>query len=802
MAVLNSDPNQYSPNNPVESGTNNALKNFALTNDVKGKKSEKFGEKIVLQVENIINSSYFTERNARFTANRAMAAGRMDMNKFKDFFNIDGKQNYVNISWKAIMIVNTIVSRLVGRWMTKKEKASVTAVDPISTKYKKEQIDEAEYYLYNKDVLEQLQQQSGVQMIPDNAYVPDDKDDLDLWAKEELRTPEEIVAERGINGVFDENGWGTMGINTRKAKIDAAEVGLTCSETIADKNGKIHIIYHKPENCFYSYSERDDFEDAAIKGAIVSMTISEIRYEYPHLSMEELFEIAKESKQWQANNKITYDTNTWNGGMYLPIDDWNVDVAKFTLKSLDVDRSLFKKGRDGRMYVDKPSKRIEDVYEGNEYVEKGIWNIYRGVYVRNCKKILSWGLEKNMIRPQSYKNICQVYSPFSFYMYQNVQMRNLAIPEKIEEPVEMMILTRLKIQQLIAKMHPSGYQYDIDGLQAMDLGNGIMKPLELMKITDQTGNVYFRSRDAEGNRLDSPIRELPNSGSVSQLQQLIETYNFHQQVLRDEIGSNEYAEGQTVKPRTGVQNVQTSLEISFNAIDYMNDACIAMDNENAKKIACLLKDAIEFGSDEYRELMSETDIKDREFDVKIEMLPDIESLTEFDNSINNLMVTQPDLAMYMNPEKIKRIARDNIKLAEQYLRAAQSRAIRGKAKEAQRQSEMNAQIQAEAGKSVEIEKRKTLQEEIMVKSQLELALSQNKQKQTILDGIFSIYAKGTPMPQELAPLAQQVILNVGLPLFNQNQQTVQGMQEQAEQQQIEEKGMPQEQQMGEVQPMI
>ena len=93
--VTETNSNGLSPNG--NGPTTNALKDFQLDGDIKSKSDEKFGEKIILQVEQIINSSYFSERNIRFSLNRAMAAGRMDMTKFMDFFNMNGKTNYVNI---------------------------------------------------------------------------------------------------------------------------------------------------------------------------------------------------------------------------------------------------------------------------------------------------------------------------------------------------------------------------------------------------------------------------------------------------------------------------------------------------------------------------------------------------------------------------------------------------------------------------------------------------------------------------------------------------------------------------------
>jgi hypothetical protein len=779
MQDISNDSDSLNPNGTAT----NALKSFQLSGDTKEKIKHEYGKKIILQVEQIINSSYFSDRNIRFKLNRDMFDGRMNMTKFMDFFNMNGKTNYVNISWKAIMIVNTIVNRLVGRWMTKKYKATATAVDVISINKKQSQIDEAEFYMYNKEMLQQVQDGSDVQMIPQDQFIPDDKDQLDLWAKDELRVPEEILMGMGVNQVFEDNGWGNMGVNTRKHKIDAAVVGLIGKETIADKHGKIIDRYCKPENMFYSYSERDDFKDAHIKGEIVSYKISEIRNLYPKLKTEELYEIAKVSKQWNNDNRLNYNT-TWNTSMFLPFDDWNVDVVRFTLKSLDVDRNLIKTAKDGSLYVDKPKKNIDELYPGNEYVEKTKWNIYRGVYVRTPEIIImEWGLEKNMVRPQDYEKLGEAESPYSFFMYQNSSMRNLAVPEKIEEPVEQMILARLKIQQLVANMRPAGYDYDIDGLQEMDLGNGLVKPLELIRVTNQTGNVYHKSRDAEGNRIDTPVKELPNSGSVAQLQQLIETYNYHLQVLRDEIGINEFAEGQTIKPRTGVENVQSSMEVSFNATDYMNDATVSCADESAGKIVCLLHDAVEFGSEEYRKLMSEQDVKDRDFKIQIDILPSTEDITNFENTLNNAMNAQPDLVLYLNPEKIKRIAKKDVQLAEAYFRTGQKRAIEGRMKQAEHQSKMNADAQTQAAVAAEEEKRKSLEMEMTVKTQMETALSAAKQKEIILEGIFGIYAKGVPMPAELQGLTNEIIKNVGLPLFAENIQNQQAIQEGAEEQQ-------------------
>ena len=171
---MSDSPLYISPNN----ASGQALKDFQLTTDVKSKTDFTYGIKVAQNIYSTIygNQSYFWIRNNRFRKNRQIANGKIDMSVFLDRLEMNGKANYVNINWKSIIIGNTIVSRLVGSWMNRREKISVTAVDPTSALKKKEAADEAEFVLENKELLAQLQQESGVPMIPKDQFIPEDKD--------------------------------------------------------------------------------------------------------------------------------------------------------------------------------------------------------------------------------------------------------------------------------------------------------------------------------------------------------------------------------------------------------------------------------------------------------------------------------------------------------------------------------------------------------------------------------------------------------------------------------------------------
>ena len=772
-----------------------ALKSFQLTTNVKSKSDFEYGRKVAQNIYATIygNQTYFWIRNNRFRKNRQIANGKIDMSVFLDRLEMNGKANYVNINWKSIIIGNTIVGRLVSSWMSRNEKISVTAVDSNSAKKKKELADEAEFVFQNKDVLAQLQQESGIPIVPQDQFVAEDKDDLDLWKSEFNRLPEEILYSLGVNNVFQANGWDDV----LKERIlhDSAEVGLVCTYTWMDDEGEIHVEWIRPENAIYSYSDFPDFRDTAYRGHVSSMKISEVRARFGKenggtLTEEQIFQLAQFAKEYQLTDKIKW-MQDWNVAYLRPYDEWNIDLMNFEIRSLDSDGyTITKTKKNGSTIIRKG--KPEKIDENQEYVEEKKWNIYRGVYNPVTKTMLDWGIKKNMIRPQDPKEIGNAEFSYSFYMYQNYDQRNVAVPEKIEEPIEQMILSRLKIQQLVAKMVPAGAAIDVDAMQELDLGLGdSVKPLDVQKIWEQTGKLYYRGRDAEGNRIPVPITELANSGFAPQLNALIQLYQFHYQVLTQELGVDPNLMQQASQPRVAASNVETSRILANDATEYMYDAYMYVMEETAKKIACLLNTSVTHGAKKYRNLLKQDDVKDRNFTTRLKMLPTEIEVSKLEAMMNQAMASNPQLIMYIDPFKIIRIAKENAELGELYFRQGQKKFIKTEQDKAQQNSQQNAQIQ---------------QASLQAKSQGDAALldkqTQAKQREIMLQGIFDLAKANIPLPPALQQLSQELFQNIEMPLAMDNQQeqmAIQQMQQQqmqAAQQQAQQQGQgqPQEQQ--------
>ena len=783
-----------------------ALKKFQITTDVSSKKDYTYGKNVAQSIYSTIygNQTYFWLRNNRFRKNRQIANGKIDMSVFMDRLEMNSKANFVNINWKSIIIGNTIVARLVGSWMSRNEKVTVTATDSASAMLKKDAADEAEFIYQNKEVLAQLQESSGMQIIPKDQFVAEDKDELDRWITEFNHLPEEIQYSIACNNVLEANGWND--VLKQRLLHDSAEVGLVCTYTWMDEEGEVHVQWIRPENAIYSYSDFPDFRDTTYRGHILSMKISEIRARYGKeaggiLSEEDIFQLAQSCKEYQLTDKIKW-MQDWNVSWLRPYDEWNIDLMQFEIKTLDSDGyTVTKTKKNGSTIIRKG--KPEKLDENQQYLEEKKWNIYEGVYCPVTQKMIKWGIKKNMIRPQDPKEVGNSEFSYSFYMYDPYDMRNVAVPEKIEEPIEQMILSRLKIQQLVAKMVPAGAAIDVDAMQELDLGLGdSVKPLDVQKIWEQTGKLYYRGRDAEGNRIPVPITELANTGFAPQLNALIQLYQFHYQVLKDELGEDPNLMNQAAQPRVAASNIAASQQLANNATEYMYDAYIYVMEETCKKISCLLNKSVTYGAKKYRDLLNEEDVKDRNFVATVRMLPQAQEIANLQIMMNNAIASNPQLVIYLDPFKVMRIAKENVELAELYFRQAQKRFIKTEQENALNNSQQNAEAQ-----------QASIQAKMKADSAIEQQKSLIKEKEIVLQGVFDLAKANIPIPAELQQIVMSTLQNAIVPIEVQNQQQQQALmqqqmqEEQMQQEQMQQQGTqqelsPEEQQMIEEQQMM
>jgi hypothetical protein len=740
------------------------------------KKSDvEWGKSLAADISAKVNggtNSYFFMRNARWRTNRAIASGKIDMSRYQDLIQFNGKQNYVNLNWQCIKLGNRIVSGLVNRWMDKREKINVTATDSLSQKQKRKRFDEIEFIIQNRKELELLEQESGVQQVPRDQKIPEDTEELQLWQPQFLRLPEEICFQLGINDVMSSNGW--FDVLKEKSLRHSAVTAFIGTYTWMDKEGVIHVESLIPENCFYSYSSYPDFRDTSWRGYMRTMKISELRKQYGKefhpsnplaLSEEELFKIAGSAKEFQYYDKISWTTE-WNISFLRPYDEWNVDVLEFELKTVDSEAFTFVKTKKNGSTITKKGMP-KKVRENEEVAEDSRINIYRGVYIRTMQRMVEWGMKQNMIRPQDPREVGNAEFSYSFYMVQNDDMTSLGIPEKIQEPLDQMIIARLKIQQLVSVMRPPGTAVNWRAVQNIDYGLGANnKTIDFRKYFDQTGDFFYRDRDGEGNPIGVPFTELSNSGFLPQLQGLILLYDKHYQILKDELGEDPNLLAQALKPRVSEGNVEVSQQQAEYATDqYYNGFKFVME-DTARKISCLLKDSVEAGAKAYRHIVGQEDLTDKIFSTKVEMLPDDIAIQKFELLIQKAMDTTPELSLFVDPFQLMRVAKEDVRLAEALFRRGTKKMLLWKQETAMANQQQTIKGQIDSAKIAEEEKRKTKQEEGNVDIKKAQMTAQAQNQTAVLNMAASLIQKqqetGAPIPPEFMPLVRAVMENVAL----------------------------------------
>lgn len=798
-------PQSGQPSQGVDS-----LRQFQLTTgSIKDKSSKEYGILIAKEIFGYTMSGlqgYFYNRNARFTKNRNYANGRINVQAmFQDRFQFNGKQNYIALNWNALQIVNRIVSGLVGRWMKRGEKIQVTAIDTLSVKEKQEAYENIEFILHNKQQLLKLQEESGVQIIPQNQELPVDQEELLLWQPQIQRLPDEILYETGCNDVLSSNGW--FDVLKEKMLHDAAETLFVGTYTYMDSEGVIHVEWLKPENCIYSYSDFPDFRDTSWRGHLPSRKISELRRMYgkefnPNnplaLSEKDLWDIAQKAKDFQYWNNLQW-TDVWVSSYMRPYDEWNVRSVEFELKSVDSETyTKTTTALSGSTYLEKGmpktrSGKPKPKGDNQELIGDTNWNIYRGVYLPDCDRLLEWGLKTNMIRPQDPKEIGNAEFSYSFYMPQNYVMRNLAIPEKIEAAVDGMILALLKMQQVVARMRPTGAAINEDALQAIDYGLGDSnKEIDYKKLYDQTGDIYYRGRDAEGNPIPIPITELANTGFLGQMDGLIRDYQFHYQILKDDLGEDPNLITAAVQPRVTAGNVQTSQNEAENATDYVYSAYSNCMRITARKISCLLKDSVDYGSQAYRKIVNQDTIGLRQFSTDIKFLPTQLDQDRFEAMLNMSLQTNQDLIMFVNPFQLMQIAKEDVKMAWAFFNRGQKKMIAHRAAEQKANQDATFEAQKQSAIVGEQEKGKNLKMELKKKGEIAEVQGIVDQKKIVLAGVFELAklmaapqttgadgqtSKPGSLPPSLVELMELSIKNIAIPLAMETAEMVSGGEE-------------------------
>ena len=623
---------------------------------------------------------------------RLYARGEQSVQKYKNELAIDGDLSYLNLDWTPVPILPKFVDIVVNGMSDRLFKVKAYAQDAMSQSKRSKYQDMIEGQMAAKDVLSEIQQATGVDpfiMNPDD--LPETDEELSLYMQLNYKPAIEIAEEEAINTIFDENHYQ----DTRKRiDYDLTVLGIGVAKHEFLPGAGVEVSYVDPANVVYSYTEDPYFQDCFYWGEIKTLPMTELLKIDPTLTREQMEEISMYSQSWYDY----YNVARFYENSLFYRDTCTLLYFNYKTTKKVVYKKKILEGGNSRMIEkdDRFNPPVEMMEEGNfEKIEKTIDVWYNGVMVMGTNFLLKWELAENMVRPKSAsQHALPNYVAVAPRMYKGVIE---SLVRRMVPFADLIQLTHLKLQQVIARVVPDGVFIDADGLNEVDLGTGqAYNPEDALRLYFQTGSVIGRSytQDGEFNNARVPIQQLTSNSGASKTQMLIANYNHYLDMIRSVTGLNEARDGSTPDPNALVGVQKLAALNSNTATRHILEGGLFVYRSLAEALTYRVADILEYADfkDDFANKIGKynvsilNDIKDLyiyDFGIFIEISPDEEQKAQLEANIQ-MALSKGDINL---EDAIDIRELRNIKLANQLLKIK-------RIKKQEREEKMEMQKQA------------------------------------------------------------------------------------------------------------
>ena len=717
----------------IQTNTDSSFPNQVVSDEVKA--SYDYG----LQVSRAIEQEWFNQGRGNgnrylnnwnsFHTLRLYARGEQSVQKYKDELSINGDLSYLNLDWKPIPVISKFVDIVVNGMSNKTYEISAFAQDPFSVKSRTEYAAAVEEDMNNKIMLQNIKQAMNIDMARTGNLedLPENKEELDVHLQMTTKQSVEIAEEEVINNVLAFNKYDQT---KKRLAQDLTTIGIGAVKTSFNNSEGIVTDYVDPANLIYSYTEDPNFEDIYYVGEVKSISLAELKKQFPSITLSELEKIQDMPGNSQyVTNWGNYDANT-------------IQVLYFEYKTYSDQVFKIKKTEQGLEKTLEKSDTFNPPENDNfERVSRTIEVLYSGAKILGTNTMLKWEMSENMTRPTAdTTKVMMNYCISAPRMYKG---RIESIVSKITSFADMIQITHLKLQQVMSRIVPDGVFLDMDGLAEVDLGNGTTyNPAEALNMYFQTGSVVGRSltQDGELNRGKIPVQELSSSSGQAKIQSLIGTYQYYLQMIRDVTGLNEARDGSAPSKDALVGLQKIAANASNIATKHVLDSLLYLTVRTCENISLKVADVIEnpltenaltnaistFNTKTLEELMN---LQLHDFGIYLKLEPEEEEKALLEQNIQVALQTQAiQLSDAIDIRQIK-----NIKLANQFLKLRQTQKIKREQEQQQKNIQAQAQANAESAEKAamyEVQKQQALTAEKVsieqAKSQFEIERMQTE----------------------------------------------------------------------------
>lgn len=629
------------------------------------KDSPSFGLEMARFIDSEWGSSLVQQRRSNIKLIRSHMEGEVDVSHLKPLFNSTKDLSVLRVNWKYSSEVPKFINSIVEGFSYDKYRAIVKSVDAHSQEAKSKFRREKLKAMYAREDLKKASEALGVDLVP-KGFIPESKDELNLFMELEYKPAHELAPEIGIQKVMDFGDWRDT-LNHVAEDIACHRLGAVKVE--ADYETAVRLRYVDINNFVYSRNVEGnrDYTDAYYFGEYVRYTLGQLEkmIQKEHLSPDKLKQLVGLSGGAFANFANMTEEDKQH----------TVDVLHFTFKT---NRYRIKKKKYNShgtyKYIDKddywsPPKGMKSEVVRIPYE---VW--YEGIYIPGADVVFGYRLVDNMLRDPNNRN--KAIPPYIMY-----RLSSESIAQKIVDISDRIYLAMIKMQQFVLKMKPKGFAIDIDALQSLDLGDSVkLDPIQQVKIMMEDGNLLYSGSslvDDQTGTVRLPMHDMPD-GTGRELAELINVYNALVQRLHDITGINPQATGAAPPSRTSSAVYQGTVGSAMRVTNNIYNGVLSIQKRAAEAILARLYSASMFGETEQivRSILGEyttdiikslADMKYHQYIVNIDVrATDIER-AELMETMNAALQTGTITLM----DKIDIEEIDNLRLAKQVIKLRQ-----------------------------------------------------------------------------------------------------------------------------------
>lgn len=683
-----------------------------------------------------VDTPLFSQQKNRWILNRKYAEGMQSIDKYKDQFDI-GDTSWLNLDFSPVTVIPKFVDNIVGLLSNQTYRIQCDVLNSTSKVAEDDERNKLYANMLLKQVSPQVEQKTGVSLVPKGAFAPDDEEELELYMQQNFKSSEALAMELAIQYVLQLNDFKDI---EEQLIRDLVNCKIASATRYYDKNKNIKVDYVDPCDLVFPYSKYSDFRNVPYLGVMKKYTIQEISSMTNEFTEAQLYDIAKKyqgtnygNRQWGYGLSYEgyYRTNGVIGGR--PYDDFFIPCLCFEFLGIDSIKYESKENPEkGTHFFNKRATDWmppKDSKYKREVINKEINNRYEGYWVVGSEYM--WGYKKANNVPRTKVNgkydgkatlQTKVIAPGIY------DMQNKSLTERMIPHADQLVLINLKMQQLLMKAIPPGVAVNADAIENVmrGLGQGVMTPLEVIKMFTQTGSLVYRMKDKEGGIIQGkPVDILPN-GIPPGFDLLNTMWMAEMNKIYSVIGYNQAMDGVvTSESLVGLQENQK--QATGNSLRPLNNSYLKLVRTLSTELSLMIQDKIEYdggieffsraiGKQSIDVIKAAHGLPLCEFGINVNYAPDAMEIQKTTDKIN--IALQEKSIELVDAVQVEEALKSNTRLAVQLLVYLQKKRRKERMEEAAHNSQLNSQQQQESAQAAAQGEQQTLSMEIQMKAQL------------------------------------------------------------------------------------